>query len=99
MAEKPDSKKEAAAPAAEKAGKKAAIWTKLPVVVGGVMVLEAAVLLGAFKFMGASAAKSAAAAEVELKGNREHGEGGHEGGGEHGEGGGEGGAAPVQKGG
>ncbi len=82
MAEKADNKKTEATPAEGKDGtaKKAPIWTKLPVLVGGIMVLEAVILIAAFKMMGGGATKTAHA-EVELKA----GEGGAGG---HGEGGG-----------
>jgi len=70
MAEKAD-KKHDAAPAADKgkegaaAEKKAGggLLTKLPVLLGGVMILEAAVLFAGFKFMG-GAPKLAAGAEL-----------------------------------
>lgn len=85
MAEKADTKKAEAAPAEGKEGaapKKAPIWTKLPVLVGGIMVLEAVVLIAAFKMMGGGTTK-AAHADVELKA----GEGAHGEAGAHGEGG------------
>ena len=69
------------------------LLTKLPVLIGGVMVIEAAVLLVGVKMMGGGGPASAGAAEVALDehGNplpAEEGHGGGGGGGEHGEGGG-----------
>ena len=61
MSDKPDKKAEAAAKdGAEKKGaaaekKGGGLFTKLPVLLGGVMLLEAAVLFAGFKFLGASA--------------------------------------------
>lgn len=80
MSEKPKEKKsegEAAAGdahGAKKAGM-AALLTKLPVLLGGVMVIEAAVLFGAFKMLGGSP-KAAEGAELHAKGEGdEEGEG------------------------
>lgn len=66
MSDKPkkeEAKKEAAAPAVEghgdaaaKKGGISALLTKLPVLLGGVMVIEAGVLFGAFKMLGSSPA-------------------------------------------
>lgn len=61
--------------------KKGGLLTKMPVLVGGVMLLEAVALFGAVKFLGIGAPK-AAQAEVSLKEAKE--------GGEHGEGAAEG---------
>lgn len=67
----------------EGTAKKAPIWTKLPVLLGGVMVVEAAVLFGLFKVLGGS--PKPAAAETELAtGEAGHGEAGGHGGGGHG---------------
>lgn len=72
MSDKPKEKKADAAPAAEgdahgaKKGGIGALLTKLPVLLGGVMVIEAAVLFGAFKMLGASA-KPAEGAELHAK--------------------------------
>jgi flagellar basal body-associated protein FliL len=91
MAEKAEKKKEDHAPAeAGKDAKKAPIWTKLPVLLGGAMVIEAAVLFGVFKMMGGGAT-TVSAADVELAegGHGEaaegHGEAGGHGGGGHGD--------------
>ena len=63
------------------------LLTKLPVLIGGVMVIEAAVLLAGVKMMGGGPATSEAA-EVALDehGNPLPAEEGHGGGGEHGDG-------------
>ena len=73
MSDKPKDKKAEAAPAAAAEGEHAAkkggigaLLTKLPVLLGGVMVIEAAVLFGAFKMLGASA-KPAEGAELHGK--------------------------------
>lgn len=71
MAEKAEKKKEEGHEEGG-GGKKAPIWTKLPVLLGGVMVIEAVALFGVFKVMGAGKPASATAA-VELKTE----EGGH----------------------
>ena len=76
----------------EKPAKKGGLMgllTKLPVLIGGVMVIEAAVLLVGVKMMGGGPATSGAA-EVALDehGNPLPAEEGHGGGGEHGEAGG-----------
>lgn len=110
MSDKPKEKKaEGAAAEGDAHGKKkggiAALLTKLPVLLGGVMVIEAAVLFGAFKMLGAGA-KPAEGAELHEKkdahgGGDEEDEDAHaapaaaEAGG-HG-GGGEKGAAPAIK--
>ena len=90
MSDKPQKKEAApAAPAAggaEEAKKpaKGGFFTKMPVLVGGVMVVEAALLFAGFKIFG-GAPKAAAGAEL----TKEEGHGGEGGGhGEHGEGGG-----------
>ena len=54
MAEKQEKKPEAAAPATEKKGKGGGLLTKTPVLLGGVMVIEAVVLFAGFKFLGSS---------------------------------------------
>lgn len=77
MSEKQEKKPAEAAPAAEKKGKAGGMLAKTPVLVGGVMLIEAVVLFGGFKFLG-SAPRTAPGAEVAAAG--EHGaEGGHEG--------------------
>ena len=74
MSDKPDKKPDAAA--AKDGGKKegaatekkgGGLFTKLPVLLGGVMVIEAAVLFAGFKFLGGSA-KSAQGAELATDG-------------------------------
>ena len=109
MADKPAEKKpDAAAPAAggdKKDAKKdghgggggiAGLLTKLPVMMGGVMIIEAVVLFAGFKFLG-SGAKSAEGANVAHLETVEEGGNGDAGHGEGGHGGGEGKAAPVDK--
>ena len=86
MAEKAEKKPEAAPPPPPADDKKsahgapkAALMTKTPVLLGGVMVLEAAVLFAGFKFLGGGAPHASAGAEIV---DVEHGHGdGH---GEHG---------------
>ena len=80
MSDKPKEKKADPAPAADAHGgdakKKAgigALLTKLPVLLGGVMVIEAAVLFGAFKMFGGSPAP-VAGAELHADAHGEHGE-------------------------
>lgn len=65
----------------KKKGGIAALLTKLPVLLGGVMVVEAAVLFGAFKMLGGSPAPAAGAelhAKAEGHGDDEDEEGGAE---------------------
>ncbi len=70
MSDKAEKKPDAApaAPAAHGAGEKKAkgggMLTKLPVLLGGAMVLEAAVLFAGFKFLGGGAPKMVAGAEL-----------------------------------
>jgi flagellar basal body-associated protein FliL len=71
MAEKAEKKHDAAAPAEKgkegaPADKKAGggLLTKVPVLLGGVMILEAAVLFAGFKFLGGGGPKAAAGAEL-----------------------------------
>src|SRR5688572_26957169 len=71
MSDKPKEKKADAAPAegdahGAKKGGVGALLTKLPVLLGVVMVIEAAVLFGAFKMLGASP-KPAEGAELHAK--------------------------------
>ena len=102
MAEKAEKKPEAAAPPAggataapgaeKSAGKKGGLLAKTPVLLGGVMIVEAVILFAGFKFMGGGAPKSAAGAEL----HDDSGQGdGH--GGEHGDGHGGGGGAGANK--
>jgi flagellar basal body-associated protein FliL len=63
MAEKADAKTEAAAANVADKPAKAAALTKMPVLIGGVMLLEAAVLFAGFKFLG-GAPHAAAGAEL-----------------------------------
>jgi flagellar basal body-associated protein FliL len=112
MSDKAEKKSESAAAASASADKKdagssksaakgggiAAMLGKTPVMLGGVMLLEAVVLFAGFKFLGSGAPKAAAGAEVATD---EHGGGGASaeghGEGEHGGGGGAGGAAVTDK--
>jgi flagellar basal body-associated protein FliL len=79
MSDKPKEKKAEAAPAADghgdakKKGGIGALLTKLPVLLGGVMVIEAAVLFGAFKMFGGSPAP-VAGAELHADAHGEHGD-------------------------
>ncbi len=89
MADKPEKKKEEAAPAAaahgdKPAGGKAALLKKTPVLLGGVMVLEAVVLFAGFKLLGGGKPHAAEGAEIVT----EDPHGGH---GAHGDGHGKGG--------
>lgn len=98
MSEKAEKKPEApaAAPADKKeAGKRGGLLTKMPVLLGIVMVLEAVVLFAGFKFLGAGAKPAQGAdlsAEAPAAGEHGSAEGGHDGG--HG---GEGAKPPVDK--
>ena len=79
MSEKPkkehdaggDDKKKAATAGAAGGG----FLTKLPILLGGVMVIEAVVLFAGFKFLGAGAAKAASAEMVHVATPGEGGEG------------------------
>lgn len=106
MAEKAEKKPDAAALAA--AGDKkdakaaggggmAALLSKTPVLMGGVMLIEAVVLFAGFKFLGGGAKPADAANVAHLETEESHGEASAEGG--HGEGGHGDGAkpAPVDK--
>src|SRR5271154_462231 len=67
MADKEKPKKEAEAPPAEKAPAKAAgggLLTKTPVLLGGVMLIEADVLFGGFKFLSSGGPKVANGADL-----------------------------------
>jgi flagellar basal body-associated protein FliL len=88
MADKAEKKADAAAPAAAPAEKKegkagGGLLSKMPVLLGGVMIIEAAVLFAGFKFIGGGAPQHAEGAELAEDG---HGDAAH-GEGEHGEGG------------
>ncbi|HZL35959.1 MAG TPA: flagellar basal body-associated FliL family protein [Tepidisphaeraceae bacterium] len=79
MSEKAEKKPEAPAAPADEAGKKpkgGGVVGKTPVLVGGVMLLEAIVLIGGFKFLGGGSPKKAGAAETigaTLEGGKEGG--------------------------
>jgi len=68
MSDKPDKKPEAAAVApVEKSGEAAkggGFFTKLPVLLGGVMLIEAVVLFAGFKFLGSGASNASAGATL-----------------------------------
>lgn len=64
--EKKDAGKEAAAPAKAKGGGAAGLMGKTPVLLGGVMFLEALVLIGGFKFL--NGGPKSAGADVVLEG-------------------------------
>lgn len=70
MAEKSEKAKGEAGEADGKQ-KKAPIWTKTPVLIAGVMVIEAAALFAVFKLLGAGSAK-ATSAEVALATGPDH---------------------------
>jgi len=103
MAEKADKKLDAAATAAAgdkkdskhakaAGGGAAAMLTKMPVMMGGVMLIEAVVLFAGFKFLGAGAPPADAAATAHLDDGGDHGDS------DHGDGhGGDGKSAPVDK--
>jgi flagellar basal body-associated protein FliL len=76
MAEKAEKKPEAPPPAEKKEAPKAGggLMTKLPVLLGGVMLIEAVVLFAGFKFV-AGGAKSAAAADMTMNVKKEGEEG------------------------
>jgi len=88
MADKAEKKPEAAPAAApdkhEKAAGAGSFFTKLPVLLGGIMILEAAVLFAGFKFLGSGASNANAGATL-VEPEAEHGgessghgeEGGH----------------------
>lgn len=83
MADKPDKKSDpapapgAAGPATDKAPGKLGILKKTPVLLGAVMVLEAAVLVAGFKMLGGGTPATAAGAELALTedGSAGHGDG------------------------
>jgi flagellar basal body-associated protein FliL len=83
MSDKADKKKDAHAEGEgeKKKGGIMALLTKLPVLLGGVMIIEAAVLFGVFKVM-SKGPENAEGAELHGKTDGAHGEAG----GEHGEG-------------
>jgi flagellar basal body-associated protein FliL len=94
MSDKPEKKKEEAAPAEGEKKKKGgigALLTKLPVLLGGVMIIEAFVLFAGFKMIGGGPSQAGAAVDLPAHGESSekaeggHGEGGHGEGG-HGEG-------------
>jgi len=62
MSEKAEKKPEAAPAAGEKKAAGGGMLTKLPVLLGGVMIIEAVVLFAGFKFLGGGAPKQAQAA-------------------------------------
>jgi hypothetical protein len=74
------------------------LFAKTPVLLGGVMIIEAAVLFAGFKFLGGGSPRSASAAELVTESSEEHGEaatsGGHSESTSHGES-----AAPARGGG
>jgi flagellar basal body-associated protein FliL len=87
MADKAEKKAEAPASAPDahgekkEGGKGGGILTKLPVLLGGVMIIEAAVLFAGFKFLGSGQPQAAEGAELA----EGHGDGGHGEAGEHAE--------------
>src|SRR4051812_25145084 len=80
MSDKPEKKPDAAAKdagdkkpaAAEKKAAAGGLLTKLPVLLGGVMLIEAVVLFAGFKFLGGGAPHASQGAEISAE---EHGEG------------------------
>lgn len=78
MADKSDKKSDAPAPApaaADKAAPKTGLLAKTPVLLGGVMLLEAAVLFVGFKMLGGGPAPAAGADLVTTDGADAHGDG------------------------
>ena len=75
MAEKSEKKPEAAPAAAEKPAAKAGLMGKTPVLLGAVMVLEAAVLFAGFKVLGGGPASAAGAELTTSEGDEGHGDG------------------------
>jgi len=76
---KPAAAPEKGAPAASGAGGAAGLLNKTPVLLGGVMLLEAIVLFAGFKFLGGGHPQQASGSEIvseESGGHGEHGEGG-----------------------
>ncbi|MFN4242040.1 MAG: flagellar basal body-associated FliL family protein [Tepidisphaerales bacterium] len=72
MADKSDKAKGDAAEGEGKE-KKAPLWTKTPVLIAGVMVIEAAALFAVFKLLGAGSAKATSAEVTLATGDAEHG--------------------------
>jgi flagellar basal body-associated protein FliL len=73
MAEKPEKKPEAPAPgAAEKSTAKPGLLGKTPVLLGAVMVLEAAVLFAGFKMLGGNPSSAAGAELTTSEGDDPH---------------------------
>lgn len=70
---KPDAATDKAAP--DKAAPRGGMLTKTPVLIGGVMLLEAAVLVAGFKALGGGAPKAAAGAELATTEEDPHGDG------------------------
>lgn len=68
MSDKPKKEKEAEAPKEEKAAAKgggaAGLLTKTPILLGGVMLIEAVVLFGGFKFLNGGAPRAANGADL-----------------------------------
>jgi flagellar basal body-associated protein FliL len=76
MAEKPEKKSDAAPAAApDKAAPKGGLMSRTPVLLGGMMLLEAAVLVAGFKVLGGGVPRSAAGAELATTEGDDHGEG------------------------
>ena len=77
MAEKSEKKSDAAPDKAapEKASPKGGMLSKTPVLLGGVMLLEAAVLIAGFKVLGGGAPQAAAGAELATTEEDPHGDG------------------------
>ena len=78
MSDKPEKKPDAAAPAAgaapageKPAEKKGGFLTKTPVLLGGVMVIEAVVLFGGFKFLGSKPQAAPGAELATAEGDKE----------------------------
>jgi flagellar basal body-associated protein FliL len=66
-ADRKDHGKEKEAPAAAHGGGGGGLFTKLPVLLGGVMIIEAVVLFAGFKFLGGGGPRTAAAAELAMQ--------------------------------
>ncbi len=77
MAEQAEKKSDAAAPAEKKEAttKDGGLMTKTPVLLGGVMLLEAVVLFAGFKFLGGGVPQNVSGADLTLIGDSSHGDG------------------------
>ena len=75
MAEKPEKKSETPPAAPEKSPATGGLLGRTPVLLGTVMLLEAAVLFAGFKMLGGGGPSTAAGAELATEGDDSHGDG------------------------